>query len=514
MRDADIRKAADLLERGQARAAVPLARTALVLDPADAAALQLTGAVSASTADPAAVSWFARVAMLLPDSPVPLAAQAGAFFDLGRLADARRMLRRALALSPSQADQAVLLADVVGGGALSEAWLARALAVAPDHAAAAANLAVLLRRRGALAAAERAARRAAAWSPSVPQLLVTFAILALKRRDPTSAECWSDRCLAIRGDSAEGRWNRAFARLLAGRLEEGWHDAEARWRLLRQAPRPHPTAPRWRGEDIAGGRLLLQAEQGLGDTIQFSRYAALAAQRGAVVTLAVPRPLQRLMRTAPGVDAVIVGDGSDFRCDWQCPLMSLPLVFRTSMETIPAAVPYLSADPSGSLAWLPKAAGTLRVGLSWRGNPANHDDTERSLRTELLEPLMRVAGVEFVALRSEGDALPGRWPIVDAAPHVGDLADTAAVIRDLDLVIACDSAVAHLSGALGHPTWTLLGFAADWRWLLGRDTSPWYPSMRLFRQHRFGDWSRVVAEVAAKLEQWVETARIGSRGKS
>ncbi|HEY0837851.1 MAG TPA: hypothetical protein VGE72_28300, partial [Azospirillum sp.] len=310
----------------------------------------------------------------------------------------------------------------------------------------------------------------------------------------------------LSGGEPTVRWNYALALLLAGRLQEGFAAHEARWRA-----RGFPTAPRglpqplWQGEDIADRTILLHEEQGRGDAIQFARYAPLVAARGARVVLEVGEDLVGLMRTLPGVDTVIARGEDVPPVDVQCPLLSLPHAFGTTLATVPANVPYLAADPARAAGWRRRLAGDgLKVGLVWAGNPAFAGDRDRSPGLVALLPLLDVPGVRFYGLqlgpgREElaDRALPAAF--TDLAPHVADFMDTAAIMDNLDLVISSCTSPAHLAGALGRPVWVLLSAVPDWRWLMGRVDSPWYPTARLFRQPRPGDWAAVVAEVRAAL---------------
>jgi hypothetical protein len=267
--------------------------------------------------------------------------------------------------------------------------------------------------------------------------------------------------------------------------------------------------PLWLGQAApAGTRLLLHAEQGLGDTIQFCRYATLAASRGLRVTLQVPRPLVRLLRTLDGVDQVIAEDEALPAFDLHCPLLSLPLALGTTLATVPAAPAYLRADAALAEGWRDRLAAfpPIRVGLVWAGKP-RHDvlsslvaiERRRSLAAERLAPLLVVPGVRFFSLQSGGPAAPAAFSLTDFMPEMTDFADTAALIANLDLVISVDTAAAHLAAALGKPVWLLDRFDSCWRWLTGRRDSPWYPSLRLYHQPAAGDWDSVLAEVVADL---------------
>jgi len=314
-----------------------------------------------------------------------------------------------------------------------------------------------------------------------------------------------DEALKLVPDDKEALWSRALALLVLGRFEEGWLAYE--YRNLRHktlAARKYPK-PLWWGKDpIENQHLFIYWEQGFGDTIQFARYALLAAAAGAQVTLSVQDPLRRLFKDFDPAVTVIGQNEAPAEFDLHCPLMSLPLAFSTRLETIPAFENgYLRAPAEDIARWdqrLP--AGRRRIGLVWSGSQTHANDTNRSLALTKLLPLFTPGDV-WVSLQKEvrdadRAALEGSG-ILDVSAELGDFADTAALITNLDLVISVDTSVAHLAGALGKPTWVMLPFAPDFRWLLDREDSPWYPKMRLFRQGRAGDWDGVVARIGDAL---------------
>jgi hypothetical protein len=296
-----------------------------------------------------------------------------------------------------------------------------------------------------------------------------------------------------------------MALLAAGEMAEGWKEYEWRWRTpLMFAVRRRFTQPAWDGG--GGGTLLIHAEQGLGDTLQFCRYATLAAARGARVILEVQAPLVRLLRSLPGAGAVIARGEALPDFDVHAHMLSLPHIFGTTLETISAATPYLTADPADSETMrirLGQKTG-LRVGLVWAGNSYASVpemaavDRRRSLAPEHLAPLLDIPEIDFISLQKGGKA-PAAFGLTDFMDEMRDFADTAALVENLDLVISVDTSVAHLAGALGKPVWLLNRFDAEWRWLDGRTDSPWYPGMRIFRQDKPGDWDGVIAAVAGAL---------------
>lgn len=354
-----------------------------------------------------------------------------------------------------------------------------------------------------------AAEQALALQPEMPEALINRgnALRALGRhREALDSYA---RVIAYRPDDVGAHWNAGLTRLTLGDFERGWPEYEWRLRGLSDASgRALPEVPTWHGtEDLTGKTIVLYAEQGFGDAIQFVRYAPRVAARGARVRVACREPLERLFRTVPGVDDVCTAEAAQ-PADYQAFLMSLPGAFATGMEDIPAEVPYVAADPARVEHWrarLAESGARRNVGLVWRGNPEHPAARSRDCPAALLPELLAAGDCAFFSLQlDEGAAdlgalaAAGRAP-VDLAAELGDFHETGALIAALDLVISVDTAIAHLAGALGRPAWVLLSFAADWRWLVDRDDSPWYPSLHLLRQTAPGDWHGVLRRAAARL---------------
>jgi tetratricopeptide (TPR) repeat protein len=324
-----------------------------------------------------------------------------------------------------------------------------------------------------------------------------------------------DRAIALRAEYADAYWNRANGRLLVGRYQEGWADYEWRWRAEQKASHIRGLRrPQWDGcIDVKDKTLLLHAEQGFGDTIMVARYVRRVAEAGARIILEVPAALEPLLAEFGDVAQVLISGQPLPPFDLHCPLMSLPGAFGTTLETIPKDVPYLSVPESYSEKWQRRLQGfpRPRIGISWAGRPTHKRDHDRSIGLLHMLPLLARTDMHFFSIQKylrEGDA-----GILQNNPHIANLdgsietfADTAAIISALDLVVSVDTSVVHLAGALGKPVWILLPFVPDWRWLLDRNDSPWYPTARLFRQPEPGEWTSVVGDVGRELQSFQEVS--------
>jgi tetratricopeptide (TPR) repeat protein len=387
-----------------------------------------------------------------------------------------------------------------------------ALALKPDYADAHNNRGLVLLELNRPDEALPSFDRALALKPGYTDALINRgnAMRDLKRAGE-AIECY-DAALAINPDLADGHWNKALEQLLTGQFEQGFANYEWRWKRAGTVARDF-AQPQWRGEDLTGKIILLHAEQGFGDIIQFVRYAPMVAARGATVILEGPDALLQLLSGIEGVTALVSRGAPLPPFDLHCPLMSLPLAFGTTLATVPAALPYLRVPPASSEKWqgrLPRS-GLPRVGLVWSGTATHKNDHNRSFPLERLAPLLAKPGMQFVSLQRElrdadAPALAAFPALLRLETDLADFADTAAVIAELDLVIAVDTAVAHLAGALGKPVWILLAHVQDWRWLLDREDSPWYPSARLFRQPQIGDWDSVIGRLAGELDRELASA--------
>ncbi len=428
--------------------------------------------------------------------------------EQGKLDEAGASYRESLRLQPDYAEAHSNLAGALREqGHLAEA-IARyrqALSCNPNSAAVHHNLGLALQEAEQFPEAVAHLRQSLACQPSSADACNTLGVALLELDQVAEAEASYRQALRLRPDHALAHRNLGLALLLQGRFAEGWPEYE--WR--RRCPEytmPSFPQPWWDGSALAGQTILLSAEQGLGDTLQFVRYARLAKERGAGrVVVGCPKPLERLLANCPGVGRVVSSTAELPPFDVQISLLSLPGIFQTAVDTIPAAVPYLAADSESVQRWKQElgSPGEFWVAIAWQGNPSNAD-RRRAAPLAQFASLARIAGIRLVSLQKGhgSDQLPplaAQLGIVDLGSRVDDFLDTAAVLANVDLVVTVDTALAHLAGALGVPVWVALRFAADWRWLRQRDDSPWYPTMRLFRQTEPGNWEGVMARMAQEL---------------
>jgi len=498
-------------ELSQLDAAIDAARTAVKLKPGLAEGHTNLGlALLAADRLPEAIEAFQTVTARQPSSAAAQANLANALHRARQYQGAVETARAALALDEKLADAWMTL-----GMALRELGqvdaavdaLRRAVAAAPENAPAHSNLGNALLEQDRGDEAEVAFRRAIALNPELPEPYsgLGFALSNARRYEEAIAAC--DRAIALRPDFAEAHWNQGFAYLLAGDFARGWEKYEWRKRHPRYAAAyPSLPAPSWEGEELGGRTLLIHAEQGLGDSIQFIRYAEILAARGAKIIVACDKALISLFQRVAGVAQAVDKDGTLPPFDLWIDQMSLPRVTRTRLDTIPAPASYITAEPGRVAAWRQELPAGIKVGLVWAGNPQHSNDRRRSMPIDTVRPLVDVSGLAFVSLqvgaRSREVERLAPAPILDASPRLTSFMETAAVVANLDLVIAVDTAVAHLAGAMGRPVWTLLPYDPDWRWVLSHpDDNPWYPSMRLFRQPTAGAWTAVVDRVGPELRR-------------
>jgi tetratricopeptide (TPR) repeat protein len=498
-----------LREQGELEAAADRARAALALQPNYAAAHNNLGSALMMLRRPAeAVACFQHAVDLQSDLVEASSNLGEVLRQLGRHDEAVAWCRYAVSLRPNfaQAHQH-LGAALIGQGALDEAVAAlrEALRLKPDLLEAHSNLADAFRRLGRLDEAADCCRAALAARPSFADGHNTLGLVLAAQGRPGEALPHFDRALQLRPDVPEYHLHRGLALLVQGNFPEGLREYEWRRQCLGLGLRPL-AGPAWDGAPFAGRTLLLHAEQGIGDTVQFIRLAPLVKQRGGTVLFLGPAAFLPLLDGCRGIDGRIstVPPGIDLHAS----LLSLPHLLGITLETIPAEVPYLFPAEQRVEHWRTRLADLhgRKVGLVWQGNPQHAEDRLRSIALEQFEPLARIPGVQLVSMQvgaGSEQVRECRFDIVDLGsqldPTPGAVHDAAAVLRNLDLLISCDTGLAHLAGALGVPVWLAVPFAPDWRWLREREDSPWYPTMRLFRAPAPAMWGPVVARMAKAL---------------
>jgi tetratricopeptide (TPR) repeat protein len=497
-----IATSAEHIDAGRRAEAEMLLRQVLALDAHHADGLHLLGLVAHQAGhNDAAVELIGRAIAANGTVAFYFTNLGSALQALGRTEEAIAAHGRSLALDPNVA----AVWHNLGCSFLKQRELhkagvcfARALALDSTMLVSRTNLGVVRREQGNLDEAVGLFEEVVTQRPedAETQTRLGFA-LQTQGRYAAAIERYA-RALALAPEYGDARWNRALLQLLHGEFGAGWENYECRWGS--QVTPRNFTQPQWRGEALQGARILLHAEQGLGDTLQFLRYVPMVRAAGGSVVLEVQAGVRRIAEGIAGVAAVVTVGEELPAFGWHCPLMSLPLAFGTAVDTIPTATAYLPVPEearrrAAALAW-PK--DRLRVGVVWAGNPEHHNDRYRSIPPRLLAPLFGMEGVAWYSLQmgAAAEELAAlQMPVTDLRHAIGDMGDTAALMEHMDLVLAVDTSVVHLAGAMGRDVWLMLPFAPDWRWLLDREDSPWYPSMRLFRQPKLTDWETVVERV-------------------
>ncbi|MDE2475567.1 MAG: FkbM family methyltransferase [Alphaproteobacteria bacterium] len=461
-----------------------------------------------------ALASFDRALQLKPDYAEAFNNRGNALVDLKRDAEALASFDRALALKPDYVDAWSNRGNALRAMKRPEEALAsydRALELDPRYAYALNNRGNALRDLDRPEAALASYDRALALKPDYAHAHSNRgnALKDLMRLDEALASF--DRAIELDPDYAEGHKSRGMARLLTGDYRGGWADYEWRWRAEGLPDRfPKLDAPAWQGEDLAGRSIAIYVEQGIGDVIQFARYLPLLHERGAQVTFFARPNLVRLLQPLTlGID-VVTSNEAAAAFDFQCALMSLPLRFGTELSSVPNSVPYLAAESHLVSIWREKIGGHgLKIGIAWQGRPGVSADKGRSIPLAAFAPLAAVPDVRLISLQrnfglEQLAKLPAGMKVEVLSDEVESGPDafigTAAVMNCLDLIVTCDTSIAHLAGALARPTWVAVKHVAEWRWLLDRDDSPWYPTIRLFRQRTRGDWDFVLQEMARALQ--------------
>lgn len=431
-----------------------------------------------------------------------------------KLDEAVAHYREALRLAPKAADFHNNLAIVLakqGNFADAERHYRESLRLKPNAPGAISNLGNALRDQGKFGEAILLYRQALRLKPDAADVHNNLAVALVKQRSVDEGLAHYEECLRLEPDYAEAHTNRAQALLLKGDFAKGCPEFEWRWKCKNAGPR-HTQHPRWDGSPLQGCTILLHAEQGSGDTLQFIRYAQLVKQRGATVFFECPQPLKPLLKSCLGIDQCFAQEEQKPAFDCHAPLMSLPGLVGTTLETIPADIPYLFADEECIERWRDELGHDdhFKIGIAWQGNTRYGGDRHRSLALRHFLPLAWLEGVQLYSLQKgfgseQLKTIGDQTPIVDLGGRndVDTVAflDTAAIMKNLDLVITSDTAIAHLAGGLGVPVWVVLPTTSDWRWFLGREDSPWYPTLRLFRQTQLGNWEAVILRLMNELRQ-------------
>lgn len=429
----------------------------------------------------------------------------------GKSEQAVDIIRRAINLQPSLSEAHNNLGVIYREqGMLDDAvaCFQTALRIKPDHAEAHNNLGIAFKEQGDLQQALSCYEAAIRFQPNSADAHNNRGNAFVERNQLQDALACFEKAIQLNPDYVRAHWNRALALLVLEDFAQGWPEFEWRWRRPESPPRAF-SQPLWNGSPLEGRTILLHAEQGLGDTFQFIRYAKLVQERGGRVVVECQESLLAILAGCPGIDQ-LVGHGAPLpEFAVHAPLMSLPGIFGTVLATIPADVPYVSADAGLVEKWRHElhAHSGFKIGINWQGSATHKKDRLRSIPLEHFAPLARLRGVTLLSLQ-KGQGVERLPDVIDLGSRLdqsgGAFMDTAAVMKNLDLVITSDTSTAHLAGALGVPVWIGLPFAPDWRWFLERSDSPWYPSARLFRQRRPGDWTDVLERMTAEVAQLVE----------
>ena len=427
----------------------------------------------------------------------------------GRLDDAIRGYSDSLSLDSDQPQAYNNMGVALRAGGAFHAAVAsynRAIALRSDDPGSHSNLGNALRALGRHVEAEASHRRAITLDSNYIEARYNLGLVLKDQGKFDESIACLEEAVKRKPDYIDAHWDLSLALLMRGDLEAGFEEYEWRWRLAENPPRDFDK-PAWNGGPLDGRTVLLHAEQGMGDSIQFARYVALVAERGGRAILECQAPLVDLFASLAGAAEIVARGDALPEFDLHAPLLSLPRIFKTGLDSIPASESYLSADPARRK----KFAGSLdkkrfNVGLVWAGKPSHRNDRNRSAGIEPFIDLLGTPGCAFhslqVGARAGDIAATGCAGLMrNQAPEFGDFADTAALVSGLDLVISVDTSVCHLAGALGKPCWVVLPYTPDWRWLMAREDSPWYPSLRLFRQESFGDWPSVFARIGAALAE-------------
>lgn len=496
---------------GRFKEAADICSDILSLKPDNTDALFMLGLISVQTGNyDKAVEYFDKTLKINPTNISALYNLGNAYRDMGQIPEAFKCYQRVLQLDPEYTDAYINLGIIFrmqGRFEEETAFYQKALQLNPRSPQAFFNLGHAFFQKEEFEKALACYEKVIQLNPDSLQAYMNLGLVLRIKGYNERALASYRKAVQIDPDNAAAHWNLSNVLLLTGNYGEGWEEFEwfRKTEDCSKRQRFFPQ-PLWNGADIKGKTILLHAEEGFGDTLQFIRYAPLVVQRGANVIVESQKELTRLLRNMKGLIDVISHDEELPRFDTHCPMMSLPRVFGTTPDNIPSQVPYLHADTESADKWklkLQNVDSRLKIGMVWSGGGLPF---RKSCHLGLFSPLARLQDITLYSLQKGAPAkqskdAPEGMRLLDYTDELHDFFDTAALIENLDLVIAVDTAVAHLAGAMGKPVWTLLPFVPDWRWLLDREDCPWYPTMRLFRQPALGDWKNVVRKISDSLQK-------------
>lgn len=507
---------------GKAREGLELVLRALKLDAQNIRSLCAAGeSYQVCNLLPEAFGCFYKATHLAPLEPAAWSGLGHVFLRSHKTKEALHCLQKAFDIQPANPDVSNRLGLVFlaqNNPKQAAQWFLNSIKLKPDFSHAWGNLAVAWRKSDQIQLAIRACKSALKIDPRNAANWTNLGVLHQEQNEIEEALFAYRKAIALDENFYLAHVNEGIALLLKGDLLAGWNKYEYRWLAGESQKQRHLKLPFWTGnESLAGKTILLHSDQGFGDTIQCLRFVSVLRRLGAFIHIEVNPVLVAIAAQVDGVVSAVPLMQAGEAFDFQCPFLSLPFACKTSFENLPAAVPYLRPSAQAVEKWknFETTAGKLRVALVWRGNAGHDNDRNRSLSLEALKPLLELENCEFINLQwglsgAEKAALSQHPNFRDAMPLISTFDDTAACLTHVDLVISVDTAVAHLAGALGKHVWILLPFAPDWRWLLGRIDSPWYPSARLFRQPTRGAWSAVVEQIVLNLKLLVNEFKTSS----
>jgi tetratricopeptide (TPR) repeat protein len=506
-----------ILRLGRAGEAVGMYAEALRLAPQDPIARAGLGtALMESGRVNEAIGQFQEMVRAMPKSAEARCDLAMAYAKAGRMDDSIILMKEAIAMQPELFAAHLNLGDILRRAGRIDDALAparEAVRLRPDVSASHTGLANIYQMLGEFDDAVAEYKEALKIDPKNPDALNNLGLTLLRLCRIDEAIAAFDQAMSLRENFIDARANRALGILLRGDLETGWVEYEWRWKSGGFTTKPMGyTQPQWDGSNIAGKTIVMHSEQGLGDTIQFARYATVVRDMGAKVILQCAPVLMDLLRTVEGVSEVLPNTAPTKQpFDVHIPMATLPLVLKTRLDNIPAKTPYISADPARAAQWKEKldaaAGGQLKVGIAWAGSPLHLNDRARTSGLAEFAPLAEIQDVTFFSMQKGERSKDAKNPpegmkIVDLTDDIKDFQDTAAMVENLDLVISVDTSVVHLAGALGKPVWVMMAYGPDWRWLLEREDSPWYPTMRIVRQPRVKAWGEAFGRARGMLGEF------------